>query len=593
MNELEEAHATGIIRRLIEEMPQSPNTQQLDQVLFSIYSLGLDTIPEGQMLKEISDKVGTNIDPAIFRKNASRVKKKVSDEKKKKPAEDAFDKIIKNGKVIRDKRSNVYFGFSRYSSGILEYRIHDGKDVTNHIGAAHLARENYFPPLEEVNNCVRRIAAIASISEPVETHIRVAYVKSQSASFIDLCNGKGDVIEIKNGRCNVIEQSNCPVIFLEGKSSSAIAAPDLTVDIRESLKDMRLFMNMESKKDFRLLVDMMCFMLRGEGHFPMLILAGDPGSSKTTVSNIIRKLIDPHTVPSTGFKDEREYSISAMNNYIIAFDNLTYISKDQSDMLCRAVTGGGFTTRALRTDSDTVEFDSVRPIIITTTNQGILKAIDAQSRAVTIRLKKFPDGKLLSDRRVQEIIEAKAPAWLGSLIKLTAFASHEMKKNMNNPSSGSTHRMANFAEFGTYVRKFFEDSSHDESFESDYVSSSRDVKNSIFHDHPTTEALRNLAKDHRGAIVNWKNGNSLNNCWSGNITQLKEKLFPNTKANTDEYKYFTNWFQEHKDEFGKINLTVDKFSKGGYNKYAIYQTEEQLKLTIEEDENYDDTSKTI
>ena len=79
-----------------------------------------------------------------------------------------------------------------------------------------------------------------------------------------------------------------------------------------------------------------------------MALNGEQGSGKTTAAKMVRSLIDPHVAPLRGPpRDLRDLAIAAFNQYVLAFDNLSGISADLADALCRLSTGGGFATRML------------------------------------------------------------------------------------------------------------------------------------------------------------------------------------------------------------------------------------------------------
>ena len=63
-------------------------------------------------------------------------------------------------------------------------------------------------------------------------------------------------------------------------------------------------------------------------------------------------------------RDEERWATTARNEYLLAFDNVSRITDDQSDTLCRLATGGGEKRRKLYTDNDQVVFDYKRPVFL-------------------------------------------------------------------------------------------------------------------------------------------------------------------------------------------------------------------------------------
>jgi hypothetical protein len=129
-----------------------------------------------------------------------------------------------------------------------------------------------------------------------------------------------------------------------------------------SIEKLRPFPNVRSDADFVLAVSWVLGALRNRGPYPVLVLAGEQGSAKSTLSAILRALIDPSAAPLRALpREDRDFFVAAYNNHVLAFDNVSGLPGWISDTLCRLSTGGGFSVRQLYTDSDEVLFDATRP----------------------------------------------------------------------------------------------------------------------------------------------------------------------------------------------------------------------------------------
>ncbi len=102
--------------------------------------------------------------------------------------------------------------------------------------------------------------------------------------------------------------------------------------------------------------------LRYYGPYPILVLAGEQGSAKSTFSKMLRALLDPNTAPLRALpREDRDLFIAANNGHLLSFDNVSGLPAWISDTLCRLATGGGFAVRQLYTDQDEALFDAQRP----------------------------------------------------------------------------------------------------------------------------------------------------------------------------------------------------------------------------------------
>lgn len=128
-----------------------------------------------------------------------------------------------------------------------------------------------------------------------------------------------------------------PVKFLRSRGMEPLPQPQ----DGNSIKLLREFVNVESDADFRLFLAWLVTALRSTGPYPIFILIGQQGSSKSTLARIARLLIDPNASPIRAVpKDERDLIVSAFNSWLLVYDNLSSVPAWLSDGLCRLSTGG-------------------------------------------------------------------------------------------------------------------------------------------------------------------------------------------------------------------------------------------------------------
>ena len=129
-----------------------------------------------------------------------------------------------------------------------------------------------------------------------------------------------------------------------------------------SIEDLRAFLNVglsgaqraklgtDSDTGFVLAVAWALAALNPNGPYPVLSFAGEQGTAKSTAAKVLRSLVDPNAVPlRTPPRDDRDMFISANNALVMVYDNLSSLSEELADAMCRLATGGGFAPRALYT----------------------------------------------------------------------------------------------------------------------------------------------------------------------------------------------------------------------------------------------------
>jgi len=108
--------------------------------------------------------------------------------------------------------------------------------------------------------------------------------------------------------------------------------------------------------------------------FVAIALYGGKGRGKSTAAKILKSLIDPSVTRILDMPSKREELFQAIDHhYFIAFDNVSYISGEYSDVFCRVLTGVGTQKRMLYTDDDDFLRKVKRPIIFNGINVAMTR----------------------------------------------------------------------------------------------------------------------------------------------------------------------------------------------------------------------------
>lgn len=134
--------------------------------------------------------------------------------------------------------------------------------------------------------------------------------------------------------------------------------------------------------------------------------------------------------------------ISAKNNWLLTFDNLSGLKAWLSDAFCRLSTGGGLSTRGLYSDSEEVVFNSTRPIILNGIDE-IARRNDLIDRALIVNLPRIPEKKRRLERELWEAFESAKSRILGSMLDAVSCG----MKNINDLKLKSLPRMADFSKW--------------------------------------------------------------------------------------------------------------------------------------------------
>ena len=186
-----------------------------------------------------------------------------------------------------------------------------------------------------------------------------------------------------------------------------------------SINALRPLLNVRDE-DFVLVVAYLVAALRPRGPYPVLALAGEQGTTKSTLPAFVRALIDPNAATLRALpREDRDLFISASNAHLLTFDNVSGLPTWISDTLCRLATGGGFATRQLYTDDAEMLFDAMRPILLNGV-ADVATRPDLVDRSIMLTLEMIDENKRRSEEELWAAFNKERPALLGVLLDVAA-----------------------------------------------------------------------------------------------------------------------------------------------------------------------------
>lgn len=193
----------------------------------------------------------------------------------------------------------------------------------------------------------------------------------------------------------------------------------------------------------------------GDIEHPCLVLNGEQGSGKTTISTFIKALIDPvgDSRPSLFPKNDGDLALMFRENYLLAYDNLQTLNVRLSDKLCTMITGITDSRRKLYTDDEMVHFDLCQPIILNGIH-NIVKREDMLSRCIIVTLTKPMDKNSFAYNKVTLMEEFRndRAVILGGIFRILIDVLKNYKPNSVS-RLGYDIRMSSFYDYGYYICK--------------------------------------------------------------------------------------------------------------------------------------------
>ena len=306
-----------------------------------------------------------------------------------------------------------------------------------------LARRYYeetagAPSSEALHAALNVIEAKAHF-DAIERAVHVRIGSLDGKLYLDLGDDTWRAVEIDKSGWRVVDKP--PARFRRAAGMQALPVPVSG----GSVEKLRTFLNVQSDTDFVLVVAWALAVLRDRGPYPVIVLSGEQGSAKSTFSSILRALVDPNTAPLRALsREDRDLFITASNNHVLAFDNVSALPAWLSDTLCRLATGGGFAIRQLYTDQDEVLFKALRPVILNGI-EDIVARPDLADRALFLTLEPIPEERRRPEAEIWDAFEAERPRILGALLDAVVVG----LRRLSETRLPKLPRMADFALWGT------------------------------------------------------------------------------------------------------------------------------------------------
>jgi len=368
----------------------------------------------------------------------------------------------------------------------------------NHIRHRFYSETGKAPGTQAVQDALGALEGHAQFEGPCHPiHTRIAGIGNQV--FLDLADAQWRAVRLDETGYAVVDRP--PVRFRRSKGMLPI--PDPAAD--GSLEELRPFLNLASDEDWRLVVAWLLAALMPRGPYPVLVINGEQGSTKSTVTRVLKALVDPNTAPLRSEPTKvRDAMIAASNSWVLAFDNLSYLPPWLSDVLCRLATGGGFSARELYSDGEEVIFEAQRPVIINGIAELATRA-DLLDRAISLTLPTLPESRRRTEKEFWEAFNQAGPRILGALYETTS----AMLKVLPSVNLDCYPRMADFARFGTAAEIAL--GWPGGAFMEAYGSNLGSANELALEASPVGEAVRKMM-------------NSRKNPWQGTASSLLEKL---------------------------------------------------------------------
>lgn len=326
--------------------------------------------------------------------------------------------------------------------------------------------------------------------------------------YVDLCDERRNVVEITRDGWEIIQDP--PVDFYRSETMQHFPEPRKGGDLRI----LRKYVNTD-ENGFALLLGFLIQAFNPRHPYPLLGIFGEQGSGKSTLMRMIHQLVDPSVMETRTFpRSMQDLVIAAEHSWLLAFDNSSELSREQSDMLCRMSTGSSFATRTNYSDRGEEVFKFSRPVIINGIEQVITEP-DLADRSLFLNLQRLGKDERKTERDLWEGYREDRPLILGALFDAVSTA----LRRRNAVELAEKPRMADFAEWVAAAEPALpmEEGRFMEAYEANL-----------------TEAAEMLVKQNQVALEIFRLlGNLSSHTWEGTTEELRRKITSRVRARGD------------------------------------------------------------
>lgn len=295
-----------------------------------------------------------------------------------------------------------------------------------------------------LNECIDQLSGVAQI-KGVVIRVSVRVAEDGENFLIDRGDEKWTCIEVAPHGHSILDKAPESIRFRRAPGTKPLPAPEQG----GNLDLLREKLNLDSDYQWYLVVPWMLSTLRPKGPYSILVVNGGPGSGKSTFTQMLRDLLDPNLAALRSIpRSERDAFIAASNAHLFAVDNVSFMPDKMSDVYCRLSTGGGFSTRMLRTDDREKIFDVCKPALFNGIQEFCLRS-DFGDRAIQITLPRIPEAKR---RRSHELLEEFARD-KGRIFGAMLETLSRTLKELPNVHLTNSPRMADWAHFAVGVER--------------------------------------------------------------------------------------------------------------------------------------------
>ena len=343
-------------------------------------------------------------------------------------------------KIIEGKKNIVLFHDDK-KDGYISIEVGNHKEIMalrSKSMKRWLTRELWEarkkPITSEALDSVVRVLESKACHEGQKYNLQNRLAFKDGELWYDLVNDRWQAVRINVNGWSI--EDNTPILFNRYSHNQEQIHPAQNGDIRLILK----YINLPDKNQQLLFLVYLVSCFIPDFPHPILVIFGPQGSSKTTLSKLLRLIVDPSFIEVASMPTSQKELVQALAHHsFLFFDNVSYISEEVSDTLCKAITGSGFIKRELYSNDEDIIYRFKRSIGMNGINLVSTKP-DLLDRSLLLELERIDDSQRKQEKELMDNFMEDLPLILGDVFHIIS-STLRIKPSIRLVS---TPRMADF-----------------------------------------------------------------------------------------------------------------------------------------------------
>lgn len=305
-------------------------------------------------------------------------------------------------------------------------------DLKSFLTTEYLRRYKSIAPKSMVTDAMNSIESYCKETSEFKT---LSYRNGQSSvtgiNWVDLGRKDGKMVGINHEGWWVSDAPDADVFFRRSSSLLELPLPEKSTPQEAYValqQHYRPVFNVNNE-EFNMVLAWMITHTISTWNAPVAMFLGESGCGKTSATTAISAVMESITKSGAIMPEKADdIAVTVASKSISLWNNVSFISKSQSDNICQYIDGSVYEKRKLHSNKDVVELDLNPSILLNGIAFGAINS-DLKTRSIVFNLEPIApseDGRKMSLNEVTQSVVDCHPIVLGALYTLTAQVLNEV-----------------------------------------------------------------------------------------------------------------------------------------------------------------------